>query len=92
MLKPFVTAAAAVGLLVSSSIVSVGAPVGMAPLSDLNQSASPIEKTRLFCYNRYTGRFLHWGSCGGGYRRHYSRPRVYCRTRYGHRFLHWGAC
>ena len=41
---------------------------------------------RLFCYNRYTGRFLHWGACGR------SHPRVYCYNRYTGRFLHWGHC
>ena len=52
----------------------------------------PVEQARLFCYNRYNGRFLHWGSC---YRRVYRRvyrPRVYCYNRRSGRFLHWGSC
>jgi hypothetical protein len=55
------------------------APVAAFPLA--NQTAAPdlLEKTRLYCYNRYTGRFLHWGPC---YRRHYYRPRYYYRPHY----------
>ncbi|MBB4196247.1 hypothetical protein CCR94_12215 [Rhodoblastus sphagnicola] len=62
------------------------APV--AALSLANQTAAPdlTEKTRLYCYNRYTGRFLHWGPC---YRRHhYYRRHYYYRPHYWHR-RHW---
>jgi hypothetical protein len=37
----------------------------------------------IFCYNKYSGRFIHWGYCD-------NVPRVYCHI--GPRFLHWGAC
>jgi hypothetical protein len=47
----------------------------------------PIQDARIFCYNRYSGRFLHWGSCAPVF-----HPRVYCRNRYSGRFLHWGSC
>jgi hypothetical protein len=92
MFKSITTFATAGAMLIIGASASWAGPISAAPLLDLQKSASPIEQTRLFCYNRYTGRFLHWGSCGGGYRPRYSRPRIFCRTTYGHRFLHWGAC
>lgn len=49
-------------------------------------ASSAADDTRLFCYNKSSGRFLHWGSCGGG------GIRVYCKNRYSGRFLHWGSC
>jgi hypothetical protein len=51
-----------------------------------------VQQARVFCYNRRSGRFLHWGYCGRHYVRHYSRPRVYCMNRRTHRFIHWGHC
>lgn len=67
------------------------APASGAPVADMLKSNPLVEQARLFCYNRYSGRFLHWGSCG---RRHvyYRHPRVYCYNRYTGRFLHWGHC
>lgn len=56
-----------------------------------SQDSSMVEQARTFCYNRYTGRFLHWGRCAR-HVRHYSRPRVYCYNRRTGRFLHWGHC
>lgn len=63
------------------------------PIAPMPLATPLVQKARIFCYNTYTGRFLHWGRCGYrySYRRHYL-PRVYCRTRYGHHFLHWGRC
>ena len=59
------------------------APVAAASLA--HQTAAPdlTEKARLYCYNRYSGRFLHWGACG--YRRHYYYHRYYWRPHYYHR-------
>ncbi len=78
-----------------------GAMAGMtagASASGFQGLDSGLHKARLYCANRYTGRFLYWGRCGHRhiyyhhyYRRHY-HYRVYCRTRYTHRFLHWGHC
>ena len=66
------------------------APIAVSSLAAQVAASSPIEKTRLYCFNRYTGQFLHWGPCGG-YRRvyyrpvyHYYRP-VYRRRYYYHR-------
>jgi hypothetical protein len=48
---------------------------------------------RLYCYNRYSGAFLHWGPCGGYHPINYYHPgRTYCYNRYTGNFLHWGAC
>ncbi|WP_294535906.1 hypothetical protein [uncultured Rhodoblastus sp.] len=49
------------------------APVAASSLAAQVAAEPPIEKTRLYCFNRYTGQFLHWGPCGG-YRRTYYRP------------------
>ncbi len=64
------------------------APVGGGAAAILGGAAEVDLTTdvRTFCYNRYTGRFKHWGPC----RR--SAPRVYCYNRYTGRFKHWGAC
>lgn len=53
--------------------------------------ATERSDARVFCYNRHTGRFLHWGYC---HRYHYYRrhPRVFCYNRHNGRFLHWGHC
>jgi hypothetical protein len=79
------TMVAGIGLVNASS--AVAAPVsGAAAILGAVDEMSAIEQIRTFCYNRYTGRFKHWGPCGGGH------PRVYCRNRYTGRFLYWGAC
>ncbi len=71
------------------------APAQAAPLaasSLATQAAAPsmTEQARVYCYNRYTGRFLHWGACGYHryyyhryyYRRHYWHPHYYRRHYY----------
>jgi hypothetical protein len=68
------------------------APANGLPIFQSQQVASPIQEARVFCYNRYTGRFLYWGYCRRPRPRFYSRPRVYCYNRYSGRFLHWGSC
>ena len=52
------------------------APVAASSLASQTAAPDLTEKTRLYCYNRYSGRFLHWGPC---YRRHYYyyRPHYY---------------
>ena len=79
--------------------LSLFAPIN-APAAPANGSAIPgavaanplVQQARVFCYNRYSGRFLHWGSCGRRYVRHYYHPKVYCRVRRTGRFLHRGSC
>jgi hypothetical protein len=61
------------------------APIAASSLGAQVAAPSLTEKTRLYCYNRYTGRFLHWGPCGG-YRRYYYRPRYYYRRHYYRRY------
>lgn len=81
------------------------APVsGAAAIVDSLNAGSMIQEARVYCYNRYTGRFLHWGSCWRPRHYYYYRPyhrhhfrrhyhyRVYCYSRRTGRFLHWGHC
>ena len=61
---------------------AAAAPIAPAQLAQDAAALSPKQDVRLYCYNRYSGQFLHWGSCGG-YRRHYVyRPHYYYRPRY----------
>lgn len=80
--------AAIAGVVLCSPSSAWSAPVqGAAILESLRENPL-IQDVRVFCYNRRTGRFLHWGSCQ---RRAY-RPRVFCYNRQTGRFLHWGSC
>ena len=50
---------------------------------------SSLAEARVYCYDRYTGAFLHWGACY----QYYSTPgRTYCYDRNTGSFLHWGEC
>ncbi len=86
----------AAGLATSAPIEAPAAPatpLSSAAIVEAARANPPVEPARLFCYNRYTGRFLHWGSCGRRHWvRHYYHPRVYCYNRRTGRFLHWGHC
>jgi hypothetical protein len=80
-------------LLIAGGILSIeGSPASAAPangsaIASALKSNSLIQDVRLYCYNRYTGRFLHWGPCGGY--RHYYHP--YYRHYYHHYYhrRHW---
>ena len=51
---------------------------------------SSLAEARVYCYDRNTGEFLHWGSC---YYRAYTTPvRTYCYDRNTGEFLHLGSC
>lgn len=63
------------------------APIGGRAIRDALELDSPIQQARVFCYNRRTGRFLHWGYC-----KRRVVYRVYCRNRWTKKFLHWGHC
>jgi hypothetical protein len=67
------------------------APIAASSLAAQFAATSPIEKTRLYCYNRYTGQFLHWGPCGGYRPRYYRRPYYYrpYRPRYYYHRPRW---
>ena len=87
-----VAAAGTIGGVMMSS--ATAAPTAAGGLGSAAHDNSLVEPVRVYCYNRYNGRFLHWGRCGG-YRRPvaYRRPgRTYCFNRYTGRFLHWGRC
>lgn len=90
MRRHLILLASLFGMTVAASGTSA-APVSGTTILDQLRSASPIEPARVFCYNRVTGRFLHWGSCAPR-RRIVVRPRVFCYNRVTGRFLHWGHC
>ena len=95
MRKVLIALAAVAGIGLFSMPSSFGAPASGGAILNLAQTESPFEQARLYCVNRYTGRFLYWGRCGGGYRPHYrprARYRTYCKNRYTGRFLYWGHC
>jgi hypothetical protein len=49
---------------------------------------SSLAEARVYCYDSYTGEFLHWGACYD-----YSTPgRTYCYDRNTGNFLYWGKC
>ena len=74
--------------LTFAGIPAIGAvPLQGGGLEGETTDYSPVDQARWFCANRASGRFLHWGRCGGG-----PTYRVYCRNRYTGRFLHWGYC
>jgi hypothetical protein len=74
------------GMGLASASCAVAAPIsGAAAILGAVDEVSSLERARTFCYNRHTGRFLHWGRCR-------SVPRVYCRNRHTGQFLYWGAC
>ena len=82
-------AAAALGAATTAQAAPGGAAGGLGAGATDNPM---LQDVRTFCYNRYTGRFMHWGPCRRARPVYYSRPRVYCRNRYTGRFLYWGAC
>jgi len=89
--KLLVMSAVAAGIVVSSSGSLTAAPASPGGILELLKSDSLVQDVRVFCYNRATGRFLHWGYCGRRVVRR-SVPRVYCYNRRTGRFLHWGHC
>lgn len=92
MRKVLLALTAVAGLGVLGASASVAAPtVDAQALKEAVHAASPVQEARLFCYNRMTGRFLHWGRCAP-VRRRIRVPRVYCKNRFTGRFLYWGAC
>lgn len=78
------------GLVVAAlSFAFAGSALALPGLSDsssVGPAYSSVDDARVFCFNRASGRFLHWGSC---YR---SAPRVYCKNHWSGEFLHWGSC
>ncbi len=94
-MRKFLLALITVATVYSMGIESAMAGVmSGAAASSISGTGTSIHQARLFCANRYTGRFLYWGRCRTRrvYHHYYHHPRVYCRSRYTHRFLHWGYC
>jgi hypothetical protein len=66
------------GLMAAGGIASITIPAAMAMPMSGNPFHGNLDKpteARLYCYNRYTGEFLHWGPCWHDrwrfYRRYY---------------------
>ena len=74
-------------IVMGSTSPSLALPFNGASLSPQQNVSSRLQDVRMFCYNRWNGRFLHWGSCASAY-----HPRIYCRSNYNGQFLHWGSC
>jgi hypothetical protein len=92
MRKTLLTLSFAAGLSLFAPIDAPAAPANGSAIPAAVATNPLVQQARVFCYNRYSGRFLHWGSCGRRYVRHYYHPRVYCMNRRTGRFLHWGHC
>ena len=54
-------------------------------IGEAAKSSSAIEDVRLYCYNRYTGQFLHWGPC---YRHRYYYYRRWHHHRHWHHYYY----
>ena len=75
------------GMALTATIMHAFALPAAAPGANAQSDVmSDTENARVYCYNRDSGYFLHWGACRS------SHPRVYCRNTYTGQFLHWGAC
>jgi hypothetical protein len=86
MRRTLIALAVAVGVGLSGLADAAAMTIDGAAIRDSLDASSPVAKTRLFCFDKYSGRFLYWGPC------HASYPRVYCRNRYTGQFLYWGSC
>lgn len=83
MRKLLIALAAAGGIGMFNMPASVAAPASGGAILGLIQNEPLVEQARLYCVNRYTGRFLYWGRCGG-YRYHPRYYRRYHRHYYRH--------
>jgi len=85
MRKYLILLVALAALLGFGPAPAAAAPTFGGSLASQLKDNGAVQDARVFCYNSYTGRFLHWGPC---YRRHYYRPyyrRYYYRPHYWHR-------
>lgn len=79
----FVVKLAAATAFVAATTTAAMALPGPGSLGSGATGNPLLSDVRVFCYNRYSGRFLHWGSC----RRRVVRYRYY-RPRY-HYYRRW---
>jgi hypothetical protein len=56
---------AAGGVFIFNPTGASAAPASGFIISETIKENPLVQEARVFCYNRYSGRFLHWGSCGG---------------------------
>jgi hypothetical protein len=74
------------GVAVINPVRAVAAPANGVPIADLLDANSLVQDARLVCVNRYTGRILYYGPCGGHrwHRHHRHYWHYYWRPRYHH--------
>jgi len=73
MRKTFMALSIATGLAIVIPATASAAPTMGASGVNIIKSDSLVQEARVYCYNRYTGQFLHWGYCGGGYHYYHRR-------------------
>lgn len=66
MRKGLVALVVAAGVGLAGVSCAAAMPIGAAGLDKALAEQSPIAKARVYCYDRNTGEFLHWGPCEGG--------------------------
>ena len=81
-IKETITGVLALGAVAFGTSMATAAPISGAALLSTVESNPLVQDVRIYCMNRYSGRFLHWGPCGGYRVRYYSRPRYYRRRYY----------
>lgn len=89
MRRSLFTMACALSIAAAGTSATLAGPLTGAGIPSLQTGTSNIQEARIFCYNKASGRFLHWGYCGYQPVNH---PRIYCRNTYTGQFLHWGSC
>jgi len=90
-MRKFLIALCAVGAMSGLGAVgAIAAPISGAGIHNALKTDSMVEKARLYCYNRYTGAFLHWGPCRHDrWRyRHWGHPYWHHRHHWHHHYHH----
>jgi hypothetical protein len=73
MRKILIAILAAGGIVSFLPMAASAAPASGAIIAKALKTTAPVQDVRLYCYNRYTGQFLHWGPCGGYHWHRYHR-------------------
>jgi hypothetical protein len=88
MRKILIALLAAFAIFGLASTSATAAPASGTTIHQALKTDSLVQQARVYCYNRYTGRFLHWGPCGGYYYRPYYHRHYYYHPHYYHRYYH----
>ncbi len=63
-MRKFLIALCSAGALLGlGAAAASAAPVTGTAVNKALKADSMVQQARLYCYNRYTGEFLHWGPC-----------------------------